>query len=204
FAIYPITSIEFAFTQSLLQEAGEVRIADRHDRPGPLAQPLPQFGLAAPLYPRYPVDVTQVPEAPYRRPAGVHRDYHQRGPAPAQDPDYRGVARRQPSCRLGEPQYRAGIHGAAMSISARRSRTSSGTGCCRARSRRLPFHASSRQLGSGQTYAPRPANFPVGSTVTCPSGVRTTRPSSRLARTWRQPTQVRCGTLRGFTAASPL
>src|SRR5690606_31410595 len=36
----------------------------------------------------------------------------------------------------------------------------------------------------------------VGSTVTSPSGVRTTRTSSRLGRDVRQPTHVRIGTLR--------
>src|SRR5207244_4499498 len=54
----------------------------------------------------------------------------------------------------------------------------------------------SRHAGSGSRYAPRPDALPRRSTESSPTGERTTRTSSRLARAVRQATQVRCGRLR--------
>src|SRR5438552_7081305 len=53
--------------------------------------------------------------------------------------------------------------------------------------------AVSQQESLAQRYAPRPDFLPVGSSMTCPSGVRTTRNNSRLGLVSRQATQVRRG-----------
>jgi hypothetical protein len=61
-----------------------------------------------------------------------------------------------------------------------------------------PFlNANVRQASDTQTYAPRPARFPVGSSSTpAESGKRTTRTSVHLPSFERQAAQVRVGCFR--------
>src|SRR5690606_29895920 len=65
-----------------------------------------------------------------------------------------------------------------------------------------PAKALDKHPGSGQTYAPRPAFLPVGSSTTVPSAIRTKRTSARLSPALRQAMQVRIGTL--FNTLTPV
>ena len=60
-----------------------------------------------------------------------------------------------------------------------------------------------QQPASRQRYAPRPASRPVSSMVIRPSGVRTTRTSSRFGRAVRQATHDRVGTRRRRIRSRP-
>src|SRR5438132_2355587 len=67
-------------------------------------------------------------------------------------------------------------------------------------SSRFFFSAFSQQESLAHRYAPRPDFLPAASIKTWPSGVRTTRRSSRFGLVSLQETQVRSGTcLGGFT-----
>src|SRR5947209_4616917 len=65
-------------------------------------------------------------------------------------------------------------------------------------SRRFFFIAFSQHESRAQRYAPRPDFLPIGSSCTCPSGVRTTRSNSRLGLVSWQEIQVRKGTCLGL------
>src|SRR5215831_15541519 len=65
-------------------------------------------------------------------------------------------------------------------------------------SRRFFFIAFSQHESRAQRYAPRPDFLPIGSSCTCPSGVRTMRSNSRLGLVSRQEIHVRKGTCLGF------
>src|SRR5581483_2581819 len=100
-----------------------------------------------------------------------------------------GFAPRRESARRSDCLARA-----ASAISARsRSAVTSSIVTASARPRAPSRRPRSRHTGSGSRYAPRPAAFPRRSTESPPAGERTTRTSSRFARTVRQATHVRCG-----------
>lgn len=81
-------------------------------------------------------------------------------------------------------------------ISSRRRTASSFTSALSALDSRFSFRARAKHSTDGHRYAPLPAIFPVGSTVTSPAGVLTTRSRARLSLVVLHATQVLIGVLR--------